>query len=66
MKYTQNYKMKLPEQPDKINIDDLNDNTKTIDAKIDELENKTATVTLSVQVERLHFIMELHQAFHIS
>ena len=47
MKYTQNYKMKLPEQPDKINIDDLNDNTKTIDAKIDELENKTATVTLS-------------------
>lgn len=47
MKYTSNYKMKLPEQTDTINIDDLNENTKQLDSKVKELENKTATVTLS-------------------
>ncbi len=47
MKYTSNYKFKLPEQTDTINIDDLNENTEQLDSKIKELENKTATVTLS-------------------
>lgn len=47
MEYTSNYKMKLPEQTDTINIDDLNENTKKLDTKIKTLENKTATVTLS-------------------
>lgn len=47
MKYTSNYKFKLPEQTDTINIDDLNENTKQIDSKLKILEDKAAAVTLS-------------------
>lgn len=47
MKYTSNYKFKLPEQTDTINIDDLNENTKQIDNKLKTLENKATAVTLS-------------------
>lgn len=47
MKYTSNYKLKLPEQTDTINIDDLNENAKQIDSKLKTLENKATAVTLS-------------------
>ena len=40
MKYTDNYKLKLPEQTDIYNVEDHNDNMKAIDEKLKDIETK--------------------------
>lgn len=47
MNYTSNYKLKLPEKTDIIDITVLNSNFNTIDAKLAAMEKKIGTVQLS-------------------
>lgn len=47
MNYTSNYKLKLPEKTDIIDITVLNSNFNTIDAKLAAMETKIGTVQLS-------------------